>query len=606
MKIKIYELPQDSSDPGAIEVVGSQNKWDTTYDTEETYCYDTYEEKQGSRNSKNARENTNETDCDLSELVAAYKTNDIDLILNPADFDDDDDESAEWFLNTFHSSDSFNASKRSRRKLKMIGGHSLVKASAENNAMLEDIVPLALELDNLSSKEIEEEVVFCTDTSGDDNIFSETSVSSNSNDDEVFHTMNDAVASLCVTPRAQDKLLDRERQKKKSLVDEAIDEEHQNIELELHNGNNGNDKDEIVVVDAVVRALRKSKRKSKKKTVSNSNTVSSDVMEVLKSLELMDGDLQTDEVRNAKDLVVEADESAIPTQASTPVEQEEKSGLIEEIDSFSIDEYFDNSLLNDGHIQMTTSEVIEAKTKQVETDTLTKPTNKSMSNFSSVLSSSFDVTASTTSLSSLDECHISSPPQLKKETIKIAKWMSPLKDLPPLGGSGSEKMKKKMLSWKKKDRFRLKKEDSISSFKSTEKASESKFFPQLALNNKIRNGRKEKSTSFLKENSFRKSRKTYSTHFSSFSFSKQDQENAIRESNICMPDEISRRVHWDEQQLASKEEKGILIGVSNRSCRSIRVLERHLQEIAAVQNEHHGSQLKTLIGSETTSHGYIC
>ena len=481
-----------------------------------------------------------------------------------------------------------------------------MKASARNNAMLQDIVPLALELDNLSSEEIEEEVVFCTDTSGDDKIFSKTSVSSNSNDDEVFHTMNDAVASLCVTPRAQDKLLDRERQKKKSLVDEAIDEEQQNIEFELHNGNNCNNKDEVVVVDAVVRALRKSKRKPKKKTLSNSNTVSSDVMEVLKSLELMDGDLENDEIKNAKDHLVETDESAIPTQASTPVEQEEKSCLIEEIDSFSIDEYCDNSLVDDVHIQVSASDVMEDKKKQVETDTLTKP-NKSMSNFSSVLSSSFDVTASTTSLSSLDECHFPSPPQLKKETIKIAKWMSPLKDLPPLGGSGSEKMKKKMLSWKKKDRIGLKKEDSISSFKSTEKtATGNKFFSQLTLNKKVRNGRKEKSTSSLKENSFRKSRKLYSTHFSSFPFSKQDQENATRESKICIPDEISRRVHWDEQQLASKEEKGILIGVSNRSCRSIRVLERHLQEIAAVQNEYHGSQLKTLVGSETTSHGYIC
>ena len=90
--------------------------------------------------------------------------------------------------------------------------------------MLEGIVPLALELDNLSSQEIEEEVVFYTDTNGDDKISTETSIFSNNDGDEVFDKMNDAIASLCITPRAQEKLLNKERQKKKNLFDDAIAE----------------------------------------------------------------------------------------------------------------------------------------------------------------------------------------------------------------------------------------------------------------------------------------------------------------------------------------------------------------------------------------------
>ena len=65
------------------------------------------------------------------------------------------------------------------------------------------------------------------------------------------------------------------------------------------------------------------------------------------------------------------------------------------------------------------------------------------------------------------------------------------------------------------------------------------------------------------------------------------------------------RVHWDEKQLATKVEKGIMVGVSKRKCRPIRVLKKHMMQITAVQNGY-GNELDQLVGLKTTAQGNIC
>lgn len=544
IKFKIYQLPENSSDPGSIEVVESSSKWATKYDTEET-C--SYEDSYGSETQRKSAEG-----CDISKLMAAYKTT-TDFVHN---IEEDDDETADWFLNTLHSSDSFNISKRSNRKLRMVGGH----LTGGNNDMLNDLVPLAWELDAISCQKMEEEVVFCEDTSSDDK---QLSISTNAQGDETCSITNDAIASLCITPRAQQKLLTKERQKKKDLLGDCITNSSSE-EIEFNGGSNGGGVDEVMVVDAVVKALRKSKRKKK------SEKVSTDVMDVLKSLERMDNDLNNSHQQNGCPKE-NGDEAAMLKQNKLSTEHKddltlERLGLIGDIDSFSIDAFCDNSVADED------PELMETTTKSLEKTTCIKfplQDEKLNKSFTDLSSPSVDITASITSLSSSDDCHIPTPPQLTKETIRI----------PPL-----QKTKKKMMSWKKK-------EFSVSSFTENESTDNNRF-SYLAFNKIIQHGKKEKNNEPRKENSLRRSRKLYS----SFSFAKQDRTPNTSAETTCKPSEAkSRKVHWGEQQLVNKEEKGLLTSISIRKFRSIRFLEKHMTDINSVQNVE-----------TTPNHGYIC
>ena len=70
------------------------------------------------------------------------------------------------------------------------------------------------------------------------------------------------------------------------------------------------------------------------------------------------------------------------------------------------------------------------------------------------------------------------------------------------------------------------------------------------------------------------------------------------------PSNHNRSVHWDEEQLANKVDKGIMIK-SSRKRRPIRKLEQLMLQITAVQNDY-GSELDQLIGLKSTAQGYIC
>jgi hypothetical protein len=70
------------------------------------------------------------------------------------------------------------------------------------------------------------------------------------------------------------------------------------------------------------------------------------------------------------------------------------------------------------------------------------------------------------------------------------------------------------------------------------------------------------------------------------------------------PSNLNRSVHWDEEQLANKVDKGIMI-VSSRKRRPIRKLEQLMLQITAVQNDY-DSELNQLIGLKSTAQGYIC
>jgi len=71
----------------------------------------------------------------------------------------------------------------------------------------------------------------------------------------------------------------------------------------------------------------------------------------------------------------------------------------------------------------------------------------------------------------------------------------------------------------------------------------------------------------------------------------------------------TRSVHWDEEQLADKVEKGILVTYKRKKMRPIRKLEHHLVEIRTIQdNYEHEMEVDELVTGvpNLTALGYIC
>ena len=104
-----------------------------------------------------------------------------------------------------------------------------------------------------------------------------------------------------------------------------------------------------------VKALRKSKRKKK------SEKVSTDVMDVLKSLERMDNDLNNSHQQNGCPKE-NGDEAAMLKQKKLSTEHKddltlERLGLIGDIDSFSIDAFCDNSVADEDPELMETTTI---------------------------------------------------------------------------------------------------------------------------------------------------------------------------------------------------------------------------------------------------------
>jgi hypothetical protein len=275
----------------------------------------------------------------------------------------DDESSAEWFISLFHQSDVTGFNKSSRTMM-MVGSLPLSSAGhheddtpadpivpdnkndavevANHNAMAAELDPLAFELDNLSSREIEEEVVFHK-AYGEEDDWLENEVDGNVKTEEIpsdscqkkeeqlapvtevndnlnqgggiFLKITDAIDTLCLPPQAQqlwpeqnrifhgvdamesdDRTIDTITSSSSSLT------ENPNIEVELHSISGDEEIDKIIVVDAVARALRRSKKRSKRKTEQKNDSidnhsrsrVSSDAMDVLISLTLMEFCLPND------------------------------------------------------------------------------------------------------------------------------------------------------------------------------------------------------------------------------------------------------------------------------------------------------------------------
>jgi len=67
-----------------------------------------------------------------------------------------------------------------------------------------------------------------------------------------------------------------------------------------------------------------------------------------------------------------------------------------------------------------------------------------------------------------------------------------------------------------------------------------------------------------------------------------------------------RRVHWDEQQLACKVEKGVMFSSSRKGRRSICALDSLMVQIATVQDSYTDDDREGYSNHSNDSHGYIC
>mmetsp|Transcript_14279 Transcript_14279/g.35845 ORF Transcript_14279/g.35845 Transcript_14279/m.35845 type:complete len:912 (+) Transcript_14279:152-2887(+) len=338
-------------------------KWATKYDTEEGDNYESDDDEEilhdpvcsEARNDVEEVQQESKDTQELTVVLHEYEETSNWSCGAPGyklyDSGDDEDSSAAWFLNTFHSSDRLIMNNTSNRKLTMIGSHSLAtpidnrkdhnstvpdkkneKATfSDPDAMAAELDPLAFELDSLSAKEEEEEeVIFHYDNSEDDDNARKMKASfdsylsipkidgstakidhNESQGEEIFLKVTDAISSLCLTPRSQQQLLEEQLKvadnRSNASITDSTSIEDQNIELELRCSGNKNEVDEIIVVDAVVRALRRSKKRANNNYLNLKNEanegknavglernnkshsrISSDAMDVLMSLTLME------------------------------------------------------------------------------------------------------------------------------------------------------------------------------------------------------------------------------------------------------------------------------------------------------------------------------
>jgi hypothetical protein len=321
---------------------------------DEVVCTESNEEKEGNWN------------CSVSDIDANQDNEYIEIGVEEdchlfVDQDDDEDSAMEWFANTFHTSDAADFNGKSHPTMRLVGSIPLKSATYDEDEIQEDSVvpddkdeqfripyheamateldPLAFQLDRLSSQEeMEEEVIFHDAveefSEQDDKYYGpeEEQISSDScrnkqdifisspgDDDnqdygnEIFSKVTEAINAICITSRAHQLPL---REVNTEVIDDRINydsknsfssAEDPNIEVELYRNSNDEEVDNIIVVDAVAKALRRSKetkhdnrtlRRSKKKKHNVPghltrkkfcpNKICSDAMDVLMSLTLME------------------------------------------------------------------------------------------------------------------------------------------------------------------------------------------------------------------------------------------------------------------------------------------------------------------------------
>ena len=73
------------------------------------------------------------------------------------------------------------------------------------------------------------------------------------------------------------------------------------------------------------------------------------------------------------------------------------------------------------------------------------------------------------------------------------------------------------------------------------------------------------------------------------------------------PSNHNRSVHWDEDQLANKVEKGIMSIPNRKNIRPMRKLQNLMKDIVAVQDAYGNEPEQQLFGPKTsTIQGYFC